>query len=385
MTGIELTADSCVLVDVRREGGLPRLEAIHVVEPSQWPPQGLARVRRRKHFPPQAHVVAWTSADEARRLLRRAGFAIGAILTPEQALGVLAVERATLGGPVGGVASAWMALTRQGAAIAIVRGRDILYSRRIQWHYKTATRLNEQLLQRYSLVAHLAPELSHGMDVVRQQHGVEVGAVVTCGDLPDLRSLTMPLIEELDLEVEILDSLEGLDVTPAALADKAADYAPALRLAGAVTSLPPVDAPRGWWDRAAATFALVGVLAWLGFSNWSAPSRSAVERPIELPSPTATAGSSTAEPSVVPLIPRSSPARAREAVPVVSEPLPALSSILYGSTRRLAILNGNIVAEGDAVGARRVLRIEREAVVLREPAGREVRVGVRRLKQASQP
>ena len=381
MTGIELTADSCVLVDVRREGGLPRLEAIHVVEPSQWPPQGLARVRRRKHFTPQAHVVAWTSAEEARRLLRHAGFAIDAILTPEQALGILAVERAT-----GRAASAWMALMRQGAAIAIVRGRDILYSRRIQWRYKTATRLNEQLLQRYSLVAHLAPELSHGMDVVRRQHGVEVDTVVTCGDLPDLRSLTMPLIEELDLEVEILDSLDGLDVTAAALADKAADYAPALRLASAVTLLPPVDAPRrGWWERGAATFALVGVLAWLGFSNWPAASHSAVEQPIRLPSPTATAGSSAAEPRIVPLIPRSSPVQAREAGPAVSEPLPAVNSILYGSSRRLAILNGNIVAEGESVGGRRVLRIERDAVVLREPAGREVRVGVRRLKQASQP
>ena len=45
--------------------------------------------------------------------------------------------------------------------------------------------------------------------------GAPVDAVVTCGNLPELRSLTMPLIEELDVEVETLDSLEGLVVKPA--------------------------------------------------------------------------------------------------------------------------------------------------------------------------
>ena len=43
-----------------------------------------------------------------------------------------------------------------------------------------------------------------------RKSGTPVDAVVTCGNLPELRSLTMPLIEELDVEVETLDSLEGL-------------------------------------------------------------------------------------------------------------------------------------------------------------------------------
>jgi hypothetical protein len=189
------------------------------------------------------------------------------------------------------------------------------------------------------------------------------------------------------LEVEILDSLDGLDVTPRALADRAADYAPALRLATAVTSLPVGETTRrGWWGRAAATFALVAVAAWLGISNWpgTRPPEPVVERPIELPAPAATAGTVAADPPVVPLIPRSAAAE-RGPVAVAPEPLPAVSSILYGSTRRLAILNGTIVGEGDSVGTRRVLRIEREAVVLRDPAGRHVKVAVRRLKQASRP
>jgi hypothetical protein len=46
--------------------------------------------------------------------------------------------------------------------------------------------------------------------------------------------------------------------------------------------------------------------------------------------------------------------------------------------RRLAVLDGEIVREGDAVGARVVIRIESRAVVLREPSGREVTIPIRR-------
>ena len=59
-----------------------------------------------------------------------------------------------------------------------------------------------------------------------RKYGTPVDAVVTCGNLPELRSLTMPLIEELDVEVETLDSLEGLVVKPQ-VAEKLAEWAPA--------------------------------------------------------------------------------------------------------------------------------------------------------------
>jgi hypothetical protein len=63
-----------------------------------------------------------------------------------------------------------------------------------------------------------------------RKSGTPVNAVVTCGNLPDLRSMTMPLIEELDVEVETLDSFEGLVVKPQ-VAEKIGDSAPAIRLA----------------------------------------------------------------------------------------------------------------------------------------------------------
>jgi hypothetical protein len=255
MTGIELSEDGCVLVEVRRGLILPRLSAVVVIEPPFWPPSSLAAIRRRKRFSPQARVVAWSPDEATLTALTEAGFTIETIISPERALAILAADREQ--GPSD--ATAWAVLSRRGAALAIVRRGEVIYSRRVEWRYKIVTRPSQQLLQRYLFVSHLAPEIQEGIKVVGGQLGVNVDGVVICGDLPDLRLLVKPLNEELKLKVETLDSLDDLDVTPSAMADRAVDYAPALRLATAVTSLPPVDTPRRgrWFGRAAATFAFV--------------------------------------------------------------------------------------------------------------------------------
>ena len=51
---------------------------------------------------------------------------------------------------------------------------------------------------------------------------------------------------------------------------------------------------------------------------------------------------------------------------------------MVAPNRRLAVVDGAIVREGDAVGPRVLIRIEPDAVVLREPSGYEVRVSMRR-------
>ena len=259
MTGIELTEDGCVLVEVRPGVILPRLSAVVVIEPPFWPPSSLAAIRRRKRFSPIARVVAWNPDESMFNALTEAGFTIETTISPERALALVSAERDH--GPDD--ATAYAALSRRGAVLAIVRRGEVLYSRRVEWRYKHLTRPKPQLLQRYIFVSHLAPEIQEGMRVVRRQLGVKLDGVVICGDLPDLRLLSKALAEELGLQVETMDSLDDLDVTPSAMSDRAADYAPALRLATSVTSLAPVDAPRRgrWFGRTAATFAfLIGVV-----------------------------------------------------------------------------------------------------------------------------
>ena len=68
----------------------------------------------------------------------------------------------------------------------------------------------------------------------------------------------------------------------------------------------------------------------------------------------------------------------RRAPVPLKEPLPVVNSILVAPDRRLAVVDGAIVREGDAVGRRVLIRIEPGAVVLREPSGYEVRVLIRR-------
>ena len=119
MTGIELAADSCVLVEVRRGKHAARLEAVHVVNPPEWPPEKLSSVRRRKRLSRHAHVVAWTTSDAAMRSLEQGGFIVDTLVAPEQALAMLAAERPR---PQSAAATAWIALSRHGAAIIIARG-----------------------------------------------------------------------------------------------------------------------------------------------------------------------------------------------------------------------------------------------------------------------
>jgi hypothetical protein len=449
VTGIELGPESCVLVRVRpgRDGAL--VSAVYGLEPHEQPAAHetlsghLRAVRRRRRLPRRARVVAWglhasASPTDAATIaglapLREAGFVIDDVLTPAEALAALSRHRPPVPGRG---ATAWLAVNRHGVAIAIVDRGDVLYAREIDWNYRSASTTREELLQRYSLVAHLAPELGHGFDVVRTGHGVRVDSVVTCGDLPDLRSLTMPLTEEIDIEVETLDSLEGLKVVSPAANDRIEERSPALRLAcaAAIGRAPGTAAPesrsRVAAAAAAAAMILIALVGWAAYFRGaeveppravpptpapvarqppSVPPAASTRAP--LPDPPAASGKAavqdrdttrpaatmgrqetarepveapTAAPTArtdVSTAVREGEARRqatpRTAVPL-SDPMPAVNSILVGPDRRLAVLDGSIVREGDVVGRRMVVRIESGAVVLREPSGHEVRVLIRR-------
>jgi hypothetical protein len=437
VTGVELDGESCVLVRVRPADEVVRLLAVDGTASPAWeaaaPFADSLRRARRCGFPRHAVLVAWdldeaaSVADPRTRVeiapLVDAGFAVDAVVSPIDALCALAQRRRTIAGREGEV---WLALNRRRVAMAIVEDGRLLYSRRFDWHYSPGATQRAELLQRYSLVAHLAIEVRHGIDVVSAEHGRRVNAIVTCGDLPDLRSLTMPLIEELDIEVETLDTLDGIVVEGAATGDAIAGQAPAIRLAcAAAASAAPVTTGGRWWLVAAAVV-LLAVLAGAWTMMRTLPGSPAATRPGE-PSrqsdaapatppaaPTATDKGETpsdrsaaqgADPVNVPRPPQAQVPAAKAGLPVespaattgrtpapdrpapapaaqrpapLSTPLPVVNSIMVAPDRRLAVLDGEIVREGDAVGARVVVRIERRAVVLREPSGREVTVPIRR-------
>jgi len=434
LTGIELDGDSCVLVRVRPADDAVRLVALGGTASPAWdsarPLVDNLRRARRSGFPRHAAVVAWdvhesaSASDPRTRVvvapLVEAGFAVDTIVSPTDALCALAKRRQKIAGREGEV---WLALNRRHAAMAIVEDGRLLYSRRFDWHYSPGATQRAELLQRYSLIAHLAPEVRHGIDVVGAEHGTRVNAIVTCGDLPDLRSLTMPLIEELDIEVETLDTLDGIVVEGAAAGDAIAEQAPAIRLACAAAAGSTATGT-GHWRLVAAAIVLLAILAgaWTvmrslsgssGAAGREEPSRQSEAKP-ERPRPrvapekdssaanrTAAQGSGPAiVPPVQPPAPAPTPPRPLESpaattgqtpppagpapLPAVhrpaplSAPLPVVNSILVAPDRRLAVLDGEIVREGDAVGPRVVIRIESRAVVLREPSGREVTVQIRR-------
>ena len=77
-----------------------------------------------------------------------------------------------------------------------------------------------------------------------------------------------------------------------------------------------------------------------------------------------------------PVEPRSA-AAARVDKEAAHGPVAEVDSILIDQERRLAIIDGAIVTIGDAVGPRVVEQIDRDGVVLREPSGLSVRVGLR--------
>jgi hypothetical protein len=410
-TGIEVCSHSCLLAGIRpRAGGDAEIFAVRSLEGPGWPDrdegivESLRDVRQDARLPRRAVVVAWQFNDsplggpglDVLHSIEAAGFHVASVLTPPEALLRLAVTRRRTSSdtPV-----AWLALNKCGASIAIVRNRDLLFSRSFPWTYRDDLKAGRaQALQRYSLVAHLAPEITHGIEIVRAEHGLPVDSIVTCGDLPDLRSFTMPLIEELDLEVETLDSTEGLRFVGAAASVGLAETAPAIWLTTAAALVSTEQSPRASTLFVGAAVAAIALLLLAGpyvYFSGRAPRSSASRDTVHdsTPQPIATQGRrepnratspQPGQPAGGSQQSESSSADKRSAIaaPVeppapLKDPLPRIDTVLIDQDRRLALVDGGVVAIGDAIGSRVVVGIERDAVVLREPSGRTVKVRVR--------
>jgi hypothetical protein len=452
VTGIELGPNYCVLVRSGRLGSHRTVSAAAALLPSRWPvdPHALvARLREaRQHndLPSRARVVAWGDRETLAPLVE-AGFEIASVLSPAQALA--RVVRARQAAAPAGMAVAALSLNSHGGAIAIVAGTEVIQWRVFEWPLGTpfASQLGDrhgdkggrrsELLDRYLIVSQIAPQLQHVIDLVRPAYSATVTSVVLCGNLPNLRSLAMLLIQEMDIEVETLDSAELLDpgVAPGTLADRVAS----LQLAAAVSSsgenrvpvhshIEPTPAPGKVAEedaprriRPGARLQSLAALVALAFcTGWSfvqavdsGPARpifpagpAGIEQMVatsvqgqpglggvEEPGAEATTGRAGAdEPGQVPEGAPGSPPSGDVTEPSVQKPrgprvasrasqaslpLPTVDGIMIAGTYRLAIVGGTVVAAGDAIGPRAVARIERNGVVLRESSGREIYVAIR--------
>ena len=156
-------------------------------------------------------VVAIAAAHEvssAVQPLVDAGLHVQSVVTPALALTSLARLRRAFTVP--DATEAYVALDESMMSFALVRNGVLVAARDFAWGYAGEPSGGPQPRPREEIAARLADELENFFGDV----GIHLGSetqVCVCGSLPELRSMTVPLMERLDLEVETLDSLFTID------------------------------------------------------------------------------------------------------------------------------------------------------------------------------
>lgn len=153
-------------------------------------------------------------ADEVRLRLQPlldAGLNIEGVLTPALAMACLARLRS--GTSPDGV-TAVVAVNGDTTGLTVVRDGLVLFSREMPWGHETERAGNTgRMLDPNQFAEKLGSELRRSFLFVKQSFKVDVEQVALCGDLPDMRTVTAPLIDLLNVEVETLDSMEGFDLS----------------------------------------------------------------------------------------------------------------------------------------------------------------------------
>jgi Tfp pilus assembly PilM family ATPase len=161
-----------------------------------------------------------------------AGFLVDGVTTPCGALW----SQARLRRPaLPREAHAYVALGSAFSALAIFSNGFFLYGKDLNWGY-AAPRGGAPVIDREDLAGRMFAELRRSFLFVKQYWEEDVSQVLLCGEMPEIRSLTVPLIERLGIEVETLDTLDGIEATglPEGFADQAATF----RLASSIAVEP---------------------------------------------------------------------------------------------------------------------------------------------------
>ncbi len=189
------------------------------------------------HHPKREVSFFAAGSDDIRARLRpivEAGFIVEGVTTPCGALWSQArLRRPSLPGEV----HAHIALGVSQSALGMFADGALLYARDLDWGYAAPSLGTPVALDRDLLAERLAIELRRSFLYLKQYWEQDVSQVLLCGDMPDIRSLTAPMIDRLNIEVETLDTLDGMDT--ATLPEGFAERAPTLRLASSIAVEPP--------------------------------------------------------------------------------------------------------------------------------------------------
>ena len=210
------------------------------------------RPKRGARQPVVVTVAASAQIAAALQPLRSAGIHVRAVTTPAAALGSLArLRRATA---VPGTIEAYVALEESASCVALVRDAVLIAAHRLPWGYLDA-RGGAAVRPREEIARRIGDAITEFVAAVGGEPR-DIGQVCIAGGMPELRSMTLPLMERLDVEVEPLDSLFGIDAAhlPAA-GDDFRDRSAELRLAWAAAAdwPPPINLLRAQRRQASKT------------------------------------------------------------------------------------------------------------------------------------
>ena len=164
--------------------------------------------RRAKGAPTRSVVVALASTPglvSATRWLAAQGVRVQSIVTPALALMSLARLRREFTAP--DRVETYVALEETTTAVALVRNGLLLAASELSWGYQDHRGMT---LPREEIAGRLADEIERFL-AARSARPDVLAQVCICGGLPELRSMAIRLMEQLDVEVETLDSLFGID------------------------------------------------------------------------------------------------------------------------------------------------------------------------------
>jgi hypothetical protein len=166
--------------------------------------------------------------------LRLAGIFVRTIVTPAAALGSLAHLRRQSSIP--GAVEAYVALEPSMTCVALVRDGVLVAARDLPWGFAQGHGASATTRPRDEIAMRLSADIADFIAAIGGEPR-EVGQVCVVGGLPELRSMTAEMMDHLDVEVEPLDSMSGIDIAHLPEpADEFRDRSAELRLAWAMAA-----------------------------------------------------------------------------------------------------------------------------------------------------